>query len=572
MNRFALAALSAAILSGLSGCAQVSQTKQVDNAYASNSELASNLSRQMPQVNESENQDLVQIVDQPYVDTRPIEATSTADSTLNCEITFTAGPTTLLAFAQQIGRDCGVPVRVTPDAISHVNGESGAAAGPVVSSMPSAATLPLPSGDPASLTSAIAAVSGAAALSPGRDTITLPPPGYVGRVDGLLDAVTSRFGLSWSHSDRGISIHYLQTRRFSIDAFPTATTFNSSFQTGTTASTGGGNSGGGGGGGSSGGGSGGGLTGSIGSNQSTDISMQSSLYEDIEASLKAMLSPSGKVAINKSSGAVIVTDAPQVLDAIEEYLRGENRALSKQITFHVKVYQVQLNDTANANVDWNILYQRLAGDYGITSSNRTIAPRSIGTLGLNVLNTATGSAADFAGSSVLVNALSTLGKVSTVTSPSVMTQNLRTAPVQTARQVGYVPSVQTTSTANAGSQTGAQVQFLTVGFSMNLTPRILESGDIMVQMSTTISALNGITPRQVGELSVDIPDVELRKFDATVNLKSGETLVLHGFEQESASNNRQGHVSPFAWMLGGRLTNSGGRSQLVVAITPVVSG
>lgn len=299
--------------------------------------------------------------------------------------------------------------------------------------------------------------------------------------------------------------------------------------------------------------------------------MKSALYEDIEESIKAMLSPAGKVAINDTTGAVIVTDAPAVLDGIEEYLRGENKALNQQITFHVRVYQVQMNDSAQAGVDWSLFYNTLSRDFGIRTRTGSVPPSGVGTLGASVLSSATGSAAQWRGSNILFQALSTLGKVSTFTSPSVVTQNLRMAPVQTAQQIGYVPRVVTTTAPNAGNQTGTEVEFITVGFSMNLTPRILDNGEIMVQMSTTISALNGIETRPVGDAFVDIPDVELRKFDATVNLRSGETFVLHGFEQESTSNSRRGTVSPFAWMLGGGLNNAEERSQLVVAITPIIS-
>lgn len=565
MNRVS-SILTVAIALALAGCAQVSTTKRTDAAYSANEQRAAELRSTMAQVDEGESsaRPLVRVVDTPYIDPEPIAPRSTAESSLDCEITFTAGSTTLLAFAQQIGRDCGVPVRVTPDALAHIRGESGAAAGPVLSGAPTGVTAglplpPLPSGG-----AEVMALSLGGSLSPDAGTITLPPPGYVGRVDGLLNAVTSRFGLSWSHSDRGISIHYLQTRRFTLDAFSTSMNFSSSFETGTTASTGQQASGGGSGGGSS------GIQGSLGSQQSTSISTQSALYADVESSIKAMLSPAGKVAMNRTSGAVIVTDAPEVLDAIETYLRGENEALNKQITFHVKVYQVAVNDSAQAGVDWSLLYNTLSGNYGITSNAGSVDPQGIGTLGVSVLNTATGSAQRWRGSNVFVQALSTMGKVTTVMSPSVITQNLRPAPVQTARQIGYIPSVQTSQTTNAGSLTGTQVEFITVGFSMTLIPRILDSGQIMVQMSTTISSLNGTETRQVGDSTVDIPDIDLRKFDATANLRSGETLVLHGFEQVSESGSRRGTVSPFAWMLGGGIDNEGQRSQLVIAITPVV--
>lgn len=50
---------------------------------------------------------------------------------------------------------------------------------------------------------------------------------------GLLDAVTSRLGLSWTFRDGAVQIHYLDTRVFRIYAIQSKTNMQSVVQSGT---------------------------------------------------------------------------------------------------------------------------------------------------------------------------------------------------------------------------------------------------------------------------------------------------------------------------------------------------
>lgn len=567
------AGVLAALLTVVSGCASTDNLRRADTEHAGAEREARDYLQQMrrpqPQIAP---RPTVTVSNDQWVDTRPLRtAARRLPPELDCPVQFKpAANMDLLQFAQQITQDCKVAVRVTPDALTALTGSGGDASAANVSGMPPAGVmLPNLPRLPA---------MGMAATSTVPVTTPVPAGGtlsgiadYVGPVAGLLDLVATRNGLSWRYNaaTHSVSIFYLDTRTFRIDAFPTVTNMQSTIQTGTTTSTGtGGTSGSMGGG--AGGGGGGGMSGMAGSAQTTSTTMTSSLYADMEATIKSFLTPTvGRLAVSASTGTVSVTDTPEVLDRIGELLDRENAQLTRQIIFHTKILSVSTDSNDEIGINWDLVYQSLSGKLGMQLNTPFEPASNAGTLGASVINTG-----QFRGSNVVLSALATLGNVRTITSPTVTTLNLRPAPVQIARQIGYIAQAQApiqNGTSGTLSPGGLTPGYVTVGFNMTLVPRLLEGErDMIVQYSISISALNQMRSEMAAGTKIEFPDTDQRLFSNEVRLRSGETLILHGFEQDTANNNRQGMGSPFAWMLGGAAKAGHSRQAIVILITPEV--
>lgn len=574
MSAVRLAAVAAAMVVVLGGCTSAGNLRQADverasgereaHAYIERMRQAQPLPSVRPTVSTSNDQ---------WVDTRPMRmAGRRLPAALDCSVSFKPGPAMdLLQFAQQITQDCKVAVRVTPDALAVVNGtmgegggNSGApAAGVVLPELPR-----LPSLRSGMAITPATTVSVSSPIPPGGTLSGIAD--YVGPVGGLLDLVATRNGLSWRYNEstHSVSIFYLDTRTYRIDAFPTVTNMQSTIQTGTTTSAGtGGTAGGSMGGGASGGG---GMTGMAGSSQTTSTTMTSSLYADMETTIKSFLTPQvGRLAISASTGSVSVTDTPEVLDRIGQLLDRENEQLTKQIIFHTRILSVSTDTSDEIGINWDLMYQSLSNKIGL-SFNTPFQPASnAGTLGASVINTG-----QFQGSNAVLSALSSLGNVRTITSPTSTTLNLRPAPVQIARQIGYIAQAQapiqngTNGTLTPGGLTPG---YVTAGFNMSLVPRLLEDGlDMILQYSISITALNQMRSVSAAGTMIEFPDIDQRMFSNEVQLRSGETLILHGFEQDTSNNNRQGMGSPFAWMLGGSAKSGHSRQAIVILITAEV--
>lgn len=566
---FRLTAAAAIVSALLAACAPMQNLRESDRAYADTSTDAGKLISQMRQPAGAGNaRDTVKVTDDPWVDRRPIHATERRlPVAFNCTIVFKPlVPTSLLQFAQQVSQDCQVPVRVTPDAVKAVSGEAdgtGAAGSSTGGGYPRLTGLPALPALPAS-------AGGGSMVQPSYGSGSpemLTDIDWRGPLAGLLDLVTARSGLSWrfNESTQSISIFYLDTRTYSLDAFPTRTNLTSTIQTGmtTTAGTSSGVSSGG----SSGSSGTGGVSGTAGSAQTTSTTMESDLYKDVTEAIKALLTPSlGRMAINATTGTVTVIDTPEVLERIGGMLSHENAMLRQQIIFHTKILAVTLDANDEVGVKWDVVYKTLSGKYGVNFATPFQPASGAGTLGASIINSG-----EFAGSSAVLSALSQLGKVSTVTSPSGITLNLRPLPVQIASQISYVARAEISTTQGVGATSGLQPGSFTVGFNMNLTPRLMADGQQMVvQYAFNISALNQLRQVTSAGTTIELPDLDTRLFNGEVSLRSGQTLILHGFEQEERNGNRAGMVSPFAWMLGGNMKAKQKKTAIVILITPEV--
>lgn len=563
--------LALVALAVVTGCGTAKNLRQADQeSRDADAQIKANLQQMRAPQAAAAKRDTVVVSNEPWVDLRPMRAADrNVPSELTCIINFKPlVPMSLLEMAQQISSDCAMPVRVTPDAIVAVT--SGAAADVGASTQPSSA-MPTPGMRLPNLPRLPAGPGAVESLGQASSAFGDPKaPGalfdidYKGPVSGLLDLVTARNGLSWRYNGatRGIAIFYIDSRTFRINAFPNVVQMQSTMQTGmTTAMGAGGGSGG------AGGSSGGGIGGNGGSTQTTSVTMQTELYADIEATIKSILTPgAGRMAMSPSTGTVSVTDTPEVLDRVEALLAQENATLTKQIIFHTKILSVSTDSNDAVGVNWDAVYQSLSGKYGLNFRMPFTPAAGAGTLGATVLGNG-----PFSGSNLVVSALSKLGTVRTITSPSATTLNLRPVPVQIARQIGYIASSQIAQTQGAGTTGGLTPGSVTVGFNMNLVPRLLEDeNNLLVQYAINISALNQMRSTSAAGTTIESPDLDLRLFNGEVNLRSGETLILHGFEQDSSGSDRRGMFSPFAWMVGGDMKANRGRQAVVILITPEV--
>lgn len=570
-------ALTAVSVVGCGSVQNINDTmKRGDTAAGTASDLLAGMQAQR----QGQQRETVVFTDRPIVAFKPLPIVKVKGrgEPLNCPITFAPQvPVDILEFAQTVTKLCGIPVRVTPDALSVINSQRSSSndAPSALNTTGSGNLLPAVGQALPSLPAMPNAINSTTPVSRLLSGGSGSSAGLISNIkwdgkplEGLLNVVTSRFGVSWKRVDGVISIFYLDTRAFNIYAIPSTIDMTSVVQSGTTSAAGvSGETG-----------SSGGIAGNSGSTQTTSVSNKSSITDDIAKNISAMLTPgvgrmtqpSKEGGLSSSTGTILVTDTPEVLDRIDSYLNGENKNITRQVLLNVKVLSVTLTDKDSLGIDWGLVYKSLSGKYGINLKNAFQADPSSVSGSVSILDTATGGAAAYAGSNLLINALSQQGRVSTVTSPSVTTLNLQPVPVQVARQTSYLASVQTTNTAQVGSTTSLTPGTVTTGFNMNLLPYVMQDNNLLLQYSINLSALQRIRQVTSGGSTIEIPEVDNRIFSQKVRLKSGETLVLSGFEQSIDTGNKQGVGNPNNIVLGGGLGSDNRRDVVVVLITPIV--
>lgn len=477
--------------------------------------------------------------------------TPTARAMLGREFTINRSFSSITDLAERITQLTGVPVIVAQDAVGA--GASATAGQPGVQPVPQQGALPpLPGLQPG--------VLGALAAA---NTIALS---YSGPLSGFLDATAARYGVSWEWSGGTIRFFRYATKSFQLSTLPGDST--SSIRVGSGGSSGSGSSG-------SSGGAGGGAS------QDASISSTLSVWNAIKDSIANMLSPAsgsaagGRVVTAPATGSVTVTDTPAVLAQVERYINEQNLLMSRQVVIEVRVLNVDIDSAENYGIDWSAAYAALSGNFawGWASAFQA-ADTAAGSLTLRLPPTAgatTNSAMRaWQGSNAVIHALSTQGHVTELTSGTIRTLNNQVAPLSNSRKTSYVQSTTTTLTPSVGTTTTMTQSQFSTGFNMNVLPHLLDGDRLMLQYAFDLSALRALVSFSSGGSQVQSPDLDTRSSLQRVLLRSGETLVLAGFEQVSASAKSQGVGSSENTAMGGGVDGKRGHNRLVILIRATI--
>lgn len=542
-KQFSLSAMATTLCLLLAGCASLDRIDQTDHQAGQDEAQADQ------HLHALQRGSVVRDLTSQWINPVPLNARSGEMAPLPpCAVAINRpGAVTLADVSAFISQRCHLQVVVTPDAqaISMPSGGkteqlSGAVPPPDASGMVPLAAM----GGMMSGAARPAAVSGA----------SLHGVFWQGALSGLLDNVTTRLGLSWRYEQGRIAIFYLDTRTFPVMFMDSKASFGSKTVSGTTTSAG-----------SSGGDTSGGISGDANTSQSTEMEIKSSLYDDVTNTVKSMITP-GTGRMNLSAGVLTVTDTPRVLEAIGRYLDDRNRELNRQVVLNVQVYSVEKHKQDQLGIDWNAVFK--SGSVGLSLSN-TFGAATGDALngGVTILD------GKGAGTKAFVKALSEQANVSVMTEASSMTTNLSAVPIQVALQQDYADNVSTDNTANVGSSTSITKATITTGFNMTVLPFLMpQSSNMELQFSINMSDDPTMRTFTSGTSSIELMKTRLKTFTQRVIMKSGQTLVLSGYQQLSNSADHQGVGSYRFFGLGGGANGEKDKTQLVILITPVILG
>lgn len=440
---------------------------------------------------------------------------------LNRTITINRDFGSIMEVAQRLTMLFGVPVTVAKDALD------------ISVSSP---------GQPAGVLSAPPQV-GQAGASTSTEIVSIA---YSGSLSGFLDIVAARYGLSWQLNDGKISVYRNITRTFVMKAVPGNAAFSSKVSTGSTSG------------------------GAASASETTLSASTLSVWQSVENGVKSMLTDKGRVVVSPATGTVTVTDAPAAMKSVEAFIEQQNAHLSRQVTVQVQVLSVSLDESDSYGINWDAVWKSMGGNYSVALGNLLAPPAGATGLTFSVPDTATGNMAKWAGSSAIISALAKQGKVSVVTSVTAVTLNNQPVPVQVGRQTGYLAS-STTTLSNGTSSTSITPGTLNTGFSLTVLPHIQDAENLFLQYSVDISNLLELKQITSGGSTIQTPDIETRNFMQRIGLKSGETLVLAGFESAQNSASTQGVGNARFPLLGGSQNGINNKNIIVVLLRPILS-
>lgn len=469
-----------------------------------------------------------------------------------------ADPMSLNDIANAISTQTGIPVRLSSMTIP----TKGGAPSPSV-----------PSGGFAPVGSVSSANSAISPNSPDQ------PISYEGPLSGLLDRLSANFNVNWHYDGSSISISRYETRIFAVEALPGTQQVNEGMQDDVTSGSGSGSTGG-----SSGGGSSSSSTSTTAQNtltQNSKFTMDFKYWDELSQVLNSIVGGQGAVVISPSMGTVTVTTTADVMETVSDYLAKENRRLSRQIAINVQIYSVNLGQSEDFSLAFSSFLNNLtkitrmsyrsAAAPGIT--NATLSASNLGSLSVAILDNPTGTTGP---ASDVFNALSTIGDTTNVAQFPMTTLNNRPVSRRVGTDTTYISTVNQSTTSSTSTTISYTPVVSTIhdGFSLQLTPRLLDDGRILLQYSLSLIGLDNLNPTVFntgsGNIPLDLPTTDNRIFVQQSMLRSGQTLIIGGVDQEKMAQSRQGVGSPDNFLLGGGTSSNNTHFMMFMAITPQV--
>ena len=388
---------------------------------------------------------------------------------------------------------------------------------------------------------------------------------YTGKLSGLLSQVATDLDLLWYYDKNSIVFYETETKTFTLYALGTEVAYQTSVST----------------------------------DNANEVSLESTLkeWDEVENAISSIIgkSENADFTVSRSLGTITVTASPSVLARGGEYIEKQNKRLSQLITIDVKVLQVTISNDSAFGLNLAAAINSTSGLNIVANPKNNLASTEASSMNIAVLSNAVsaltgathvengvtvdgaysaddimnGSLSGVAGSSALIEALAKQGKVSLVTNVGVTTRSNRVAPVSNTRTTGYIKRFESRNFTTVESSTVDQDD-LETGFTMQLLPNVLENGKILLLFRMSVRELLRMSTQTIGEVTLQLPEVEERSFMQEVIMESGQMLVVSGFEKQTNEDTRYGLGDPDFMALSGSRETSATREVLVVILTPQV--
>ncbi len=258
--------------------------------------------------------------------------------------------------------------------------------------------------------------------------------------------------------------------------------------------------------------------------------------EEIEPKLKSFMEgTSGKIEVDSRSNRIIVFDIPSRIDRIRDIIKAFD-VKARQVLIDAKIVEVQLSDANRKGINWRDIINKIGSVDTINlAAPLTVSPPT----GASALSTVTiGSSTNDL--QMVLSLLETVGKTNLLSSPRLTVMNNEEAKLAVATREPFVSQtvVQSTNSTN----TADNVQFVDVGVTLKVQPRISHDQFVEMKIKPEVSSssrsleLQGVAQgSNTAFTRTVIPVVTTQGLETTVLIKSGNTLIVGGLIQDHQS-------------------------------------
>jgi general secretion pathway protein D len=230
-----------------------------------------------------------------------------------------------------------------------------------------------------------------------------------------------------------------------------------------------------------------------------------------------------------------------------------------QVLLEVTIAEVTLSDELRYGLEWYLRFGDFQGQLSNSILSQPINALAPAAPGLSLLLSGTNA-------TVILNALARVTDVNVVSTPSLMVIDNREARLQVGDQVPVVTQ-SAVSVSDPDAPIVNQVAYRDTGVTMVVTPRISESGQVLLTIQQDVSDVVETTTS-----GIDSPTIRQRQIATTVSVADGESLALGGLIRDQGGHTENGipllKDIPVAGELFRTTGNTRARTELLVLITP----
>ena len=279
--------------------------------------------------------------------------------------------------------------------------------------------------------------------------------------------------------------------------------------------------------------------------------------------LKNYVSKDGKIVVDSTSGALIITDNVKNMSVLKMIIEKVDRPL-KQVLIEAKIVEMNKSGSRDLGIQWGANYTAGSTSYyfpnsvsigGGTSGYMVNLPVTEAAGAMNLLlGSATGSLL----LDVRLQAMEKNGNAKIVSEPKIVTMNNQKAVIESGVEFKY--KVTTTDTI--------EIEEDSAKLSLSVTPQVTPDNNLLLNLQVEKSELD--FSRQVDGYPLKIT----RKAETYLMVKDGETTIIGGLNQQISSDTQKEvpYLSkiPLLGALFKSKTVANSLDELVIFITPKV--
>ncbi|MGL4604528.1 MAG: secretin N-terminal domain-containing protein [Iodobacter sp.] len=290
--------------------------------------------------------------------------------------------------------------------------------------------------------------------------------------------------------------------------------------------------------------------------------------------------PARLVIMNSETGIISVRASQKEHVKVAEYLSAVQSGALRQVLIEATIVEVLLSDQYQAGVDWS----RLSSADNPLGFQQSLVGTSLNSAPMSLL-----SYSKNGGFNLTIKMLEQFGRTRVLSSPKIMALNNQTAVMKVVEeQVYFTIKVTPPVLSSDGKITtlatyDSELHTVPIGLVMQVTPQISEEGQISLNVRPTITNINSfvedpavsiLSSINMSPIKSLIPILQVREFDSTLKIASGQMAILGGLIQDSLMADRQGVPGlsriPLVGDLFSYRNDSVRKIELVVFLRPVL--